>query len=626
MNSLPTQFDSQTIGRLIAGAARRAPSSIAFLAHHRAPLTYAGLATQADRVRRVLTNSGIAPRDRVAISLPDGPDLATAFVTIAACCAAAPLNPRYQREELEFYFVDLKAKAVVVPAGLDCPARRVAQSRGLGVFELSTSPNGHAGEIILAPGGYGSGNPAGAGSVLPVSIPSDPRANPALTPEEDAQTDDVALLLHTSGTTSRPKLVPLTHRNLCASAANISATLRLTAHDRCLNVMPLFHIHGLVGTLLATIAAGASIVFLPGFEADGFFHHLQEFQPTWYSAVPTIHQEILALAPRWPEVVQHNTLRFIRSSSAALPPSLLEALERAFHTVVIEAYGMTEAAHQMASNPLPPGERLPGSVGLAAGPDVSVIDENWIPVRPGIVGEIAIRGSTVTAGYEGNDAANQVAFRQGWFRTGDQGRLDERGYLAITGRTKEMIKRGGENIAPREIDEALLEHPAVRQAVAFATPHRRLGEDVIVAAVLRAGANATERDLRDFLMSKLAGHKVPSRVVLVPHIPKGPTGKVQRVSMFAQLGDLLQNAFEHPRTTGEKTLAAIWGELFDSQEVSAADNFFQVGGDSLLAARLASRIQDTFDVRFTAADVFKTPVLRDQAHSIESRIIEQIVQ
>ena len=353
--------------------------------------------------------------------------------------------------------------------------------------------------------------------------------------ERDA--DAIALILHTSGTTSRPKMVPLSQANLAASAANIVATLGLAPSDRCLNVMPLFHIHGLVAPVLATLAAGASVSCSPGFDALRFFSWLSEVKPSWYSAVPTMHQAILARARRNEEAVQANELRFIRSSSASLPPQVMQQLEATFGVPVIEAYAMTEAAHQMCSNPLPPAARKPGCVGPAAGPEVAIKDAAGNTLGAGAEGEIVIRGANVTEGYINNPEANAGAFHDGgWFRTGDQGVMDEDGYVKVTGRLKEIINRGGEKIAPLEIDEVLLDHEAVQQVCAFAAPHPKLGEDVAAAVVLAEGGEASERELRDFAAERLADFKVPRRILFVDEIPKGPTGKIQRIGLAKALG------------------------------------------------------------------------------------------
>ena len=348
--------------------------------------------------------------------------------------------------------------------------------------------------------------------------------------------DDIALLLHTSGTTARPKLVPLTHANLQASARNIASTLELTSGDRCLNVMPLFHIHGLVACLAAPLAAGGSVIVPPGFDAFTFFRWLTDAAPTWYSAVPTMHQAILTRAARNQAAIGDSPLRFIRSSSASLPPIVMTELEETFGVPVIESYGMTEAAHQMTSNPLPPAVRKPGSVGLAAGPDVAIMEPDGTLLERGTVGEVVIRGSNVTAGYLERPEANAEAFTDGWFRTGDLGRLDDDGYLFLEGRIKEIVNRGGEKISPREIDEALLAHPDVAQAVAFAVPHPKLGEDLAAAVVAADGRRPTPEELRQFVAERVAAFKVPRKVLIVDEIPKGPTGKLQRIGLARQLG------------------------------------------------------------------------------------------
>jgi acyl-CoA synthetase (AMP-forming)/AMP-acid ligase II len=501
--------DATTVSELLA-AGRDDATAIG--APDRESLDYAGLRNHVRSTVEALNARGIGRNDRVAIVLPNGPEMATAFVAIACAATTAPLNPAYREEEFEFYLSDLRARALVVEQGSDSPA--VSAARSLGIPLLEIVPGAAAGTFSFA-----GGPEAGAG------------ADGGL-----AQADDVALVLHTSGTTSRPKIVPLTHRNLCASARNIRTTLALTPEDRCLNVMPLFHIHGLMAAIMASLSAGASVVCTPGFNALKFFGWLQDARPSWYTAVPTMHQAILARAPRSREIVDGAELRFIRSSSSSLPPQVMTALEQTFDAPVIEAYAMTEASHQMTSNPLPPRPRKPGTVGVAAGPEVSIMDEAGSLLPNGSVGEIVIRGDNVTLGYENNPKANAENFTNGWFRTGDQGVMDEEGYLSITGRLKEIINRGGEKISPREVDDVLMDHPAVQQVVTFAVPHPKLGEDVAAAVVLREGQEATERDIRDFAATHLADFKVPRKVLFLDEIPKGATGKLQRIGLAEKLG------------------------------------------------------------------------------------------
>ncbi|WP_367114098.1 AMP-binding protein [Roseicyclus sp.] len=349
----------------------------------------------------------------------------------------------------------------------------------------------------------------------------------------------MALILHTSGTTSRPKIVPLLQSNIAASARHISASLALTPADRCMNVMPLFHIHGLIAAVSSSLAAGGSVWCAPGFDALKFFGWMEDARPTWYTAVPTMHQAILARAGRNADTIANVPLRFLRSSSASLPGPVMEALAETFKAPVIEGYGMTEAAHQMASNPLGAGKQKPGSVGIEAGPLVRVAHEIENRLVTG-VGEIVISGPNVTPGYEGNPEANEKNFFEAenrrWFRTGDQGEFDAEGYLTLTGRLKEIINRGGEKISPLEVDGVLSAHPAVAQVVTFAIPHDKLGEDVGAAVVLKEGHDATEREIRDFASAQLAAFKVPRKIMILNDIPKGATGKLQRIGLAEKLG------------------------------------------------------------------------------------------
>jgi len=479
------------------------------------PLTYRGLrALVADTVAS-LGSQGIGPGDRVGIVLDNGPEMAAAFLSIGSAATAAPLNPSYRAEEFEFYLTDLRAKLLVVGKGKDSPAIGVARKLGVPIARLVAHPERGAGTFTLEYEG------AGTAKAKPVR---------AATP------DDIALVLHTSGTTSRPKIVPLAHKNIAASAANIRRTLSLTANDRGLVIMPLFHIHGLIAALSAPISAGGEVCCSPGFNALKFFAWMDEVKPTWYTGVPTMHQAILLRAPGNAEIVKHNRLRFIRSSSSALPPTVIAELERVFGVPVIEAYGMTEATHQMASNPMPPATRKPGTVGPSGGPEIRIVDETGNTVPRGATGEIVIKGRNVMTAYENNPKANADAFYDGWFRTGDQGVMDEDGYVSITGRLKEIINRGGEKISPREVDEIIMEHPAVHQCVTFAMPHEMLGEDVAAAIVLRQGASASDKELRDFAAGRLAPFKVPRKILILSEIPVGATGKLQRIGLAQKLG------------------------------------------------------------------------------------------
>jgi acyl-CoA synthetase (AMP-forming)/AMP-acid ligase II len=503
----------RTIAQLLEAGA---DTHTAIMAPGGSPLTYAGLRAHVANTVADLNSHGIGINERVAIVLDNGPEMATAFLAIASGATAAPLNPSYRADEFEFYLTDLHAKLLVIAAGKETPVEAVAVRLGIPVARLVAQPEKGAGSFTLE---------------FPASL-----AGAAVAAPRMAGPENIALVLHTSGTTSRPKIVPLAQRNVCASARNIRETLSLTHKDVGLVVMPLFHIHGLIAALLAPLSAGGTVWCTPGFNALKFFGWLSEAKPTWYTAVPTMHQAILLRAPKNEEIVAASDLRFIRSSSSSLPPTVLADLERVFRTRVAEAYGMTEAAHQMASNPLPPRERKPGTVGIAAGPEIRVVDEAGKAVPVGARGEIVIKGENVMTAYENNPDANATAFIDGWFRTGDVGTMDDEGYLSIVGRLKEIINRGGEKISPREVDEIIMEHPAVHQCVTFAVPHDMLGEEVGAAIVLREGFSADEKELRAFAAVKLADFKVPKKILIVKEIPVGATGKLQRIGLAAKLG------------------------------------------------------------------------------------------
>jgi oxalate---CoA ligase len=505
---------SSSLNDLLAAGADTAP---ALRAPGRAALDFNALRALIRDTLARLNALGIGRNDRVAIVLANGPEMASCFAACACGVTSAPLNPAYRADEFEFYLADLNARALIVEQGSASPAVAVADKLGVRVLELVAQPDRGAGSFML-------------------QERDAQHAAAAATHGGFAQPDDISMVLHTSGTTSRPKIVPLSQRNLCASAASIGATLQFTPADCGLNIMPLFHIHGLIAGVLAPLAAGSQVFCTPGFNALKFFAWMDEAQPTWYTAVPTMHQAIVSRASKNAEVIARHPLRFMRSSSSSMPPQVIRELEAVFHAPLIEAYGMTEATHQMTSNPLPPAARKPGTVGRAAGPEVAIMGGDAALLPPGGVGEIVIRGANVTAGYENNAAANADAYAHGWFRTGDQGVMDAEGYVSITGRLKEIINRGGEKISPREIDEILMDHPAVAQVVCFGMPHAKLGEEVAAVVVLREGQAASERELAAFVATRAADYKVPKKILFMDEIPKGATGKLQRIGLAQKLG------------------------------------------------------------------------------------------
>ena len=503
----------RTLRTLLAAGADSAP---AISAPARQPLNFGALRTLIDTTLATLNGLGIGRNDRVAIVLANGPEMATCFMACASGVASAPLNPAYRADEFEFYLSDLNAKALIVERDSTSPAIAVAQKLGVRLIDLVVPDGAPAGLFTLQPRDAGGGTAAAAGGY--------------------AEPGDVSMVLHTSGTTSRPKIVPLSQGNLAASATHIKRTLQFSATDCGLNIMPLFHIHGLIAGVLSPLAAGSQVFCTPGFNALKFFAWMDEARPTWYTAVPTMHQAIVARASKNLDVIARHPLRFLRSSSSSMPPQVIAELEAVFKAPLIESYGMTEATHQMASNPLPPAVRKPGTVGVASGPEVAIRSEDGRLLARGETGEIVIRGPNVTAGYENNPKANAEGFADGWFRTGDQGVMDADGYISITGRLKEIINRGGEKVSPREVDEILMDHAAVAQVVCFGMPHPKLGEEVAAVVVLREGQQATERELQQFVAGRAADYKVPKKILFMDEIPKGATGKLQRIGLAQKLG------------------------------------------------------------------------------------------
>jgi acyl-CoA synthetase (AMP-forming)/AMP-acid ligase II len=490
------------------------PSHVAIAVSGGGPVvTYDQLRQQVDSFAASLKQLGLGRGDRIAMALPNGLETIVSFLAASAVGTAAPLNPAYRVDEFKFYLEDTGARALIVPPTGSDEARAAAGDQTL-IIEADLDSDG---EVRFSSSGTAGGMSGGASGSSP-DYPND---------------DETALVLHTSGTTSRPKRVPLSHTNLKISARNVADTYQLTAEDVSLCVMPLFHVHGLVASTLATLFTGGTVVVPPRFNPLSFWSTVRDHRASWYSAVPTIHQVLLARTKAGARPAGAEHLRFIRSCSAALPPQMMADLEERFGAPVLEAYGMTEAAHQMASNPLPPGARKPGSVGRGTAVNIAILDEAGNLLPTGATGEVSIKGPNVFSGYEGNAEANASSFSQGWFRTGDQGYLDGEGYLTLVGRIKELINRGGEKISPREIDEALLAHPAVAEAVCFGVPDRVYGEGVAAAVTLKN--EATEAELIAHCRASLADFKCPNMIYIVEAIPRTATGKIQRRNVAAEI-------------------------------------------------------------------------------------------
>lgn len=563
------------------------PESPALIADNGAVMSRRSLAAAVGGLAGLLVREGVGRTDRLAVVMAPGVDLATCLLAGMAVAAVAPLVPS---SPLGIVLDDLRRLRVthVLVDGDPPPAvLEAAQELGLPLLHLD-----------------------------PLASSAEPAARltaPAAT--------DLALLLQTSGTTSRPKVVPLSHANLLASARSVAEVLALGPGDRSLAAMPLFHIHGIVASLLAPLLAGGSVICCRSNAPHALLAAMESLEPTWLSAVPTLLQGLLAELERTHQPSPPHQLRFLRSSSSPLPPPVLERLEAVFGVPVIEAYGMTEAAHQICSNRLPgsgPG-RQPGSVGAAAGPEVVVLGADRRQLPAGESGEVAIRGGNVSAGYEAADQSGWVheASGEAWFLTGDEGLLDGQGRLTLTGRLKEMINRGGEKVIPRRVDEALLQHPAVEQALAFAVPHPTLGEDLAAAVVLRAGAGADEQELRRHAFALLAPHEVPSRIVLLPDLPRGATGKLQRIGLAEKLGALLQPAEEPASGELEELVARTFASMLQQPAPGRNANFFQLGGDSLSGMRAVIALEQQLALELSPTLLFAYPTVRGLAEQLD---------
>jgi acyl-CoA synthetase (AMP-forming)/AMP-acid ligase II len=491
-------MSDQTLTALLRGGPDAAP---ALHVPDGLRLDFGGLAGAVGELAGILRAAGVTRGDRVVLVVPDGPVLLqTLLAVVTLGAAAAPLNPAYTHDEYVFFMEDLSPRLALLAPG-EATAARAASSVGVGVGELVVEDGRAAGVQI------------------------DGRVVRTAQDFEPAQPDDVALLLHTSGTTSRPKQVPLSHRNLMASARAIAAHYRLGPDDASFVAMPLFHVHGLVASAFAALIGGGRVIVPPRFSPQRMLDQLEPAGVTWLSAGPTLHQMVVERIERAGRTAPRG-LRFLRSCSSALSPELMARVEAHFEAPLLEAYGMTEASHQIASNPLPPPAPRAATVGVSAGAEIRIADAAGAELPLGSAGEVLIRGPGLTSGYLGNPEANRDAFVDGWFRTGDLGSLDGDGYLQLVGRLKEMILRGGENIAPAEVEDVLRAHPAVVDVACFGLPDDKYGELVAAAVSLNGAADAGE--LAAHCHERLAAFKVPSVIHILDEVPRTATGKLQR--------------------------------------------------------------------------------------------------
>jgi oxalate---CoA ligase len=576
----------RTIGGVIRTHADVHPERPAIVASQFALLSYRELQDQIDAVRAHLRQAGFGRDARIAVAVANSPEAALAIVAIACSAVAVPLDPKLTVAEVERCLLALRPSAVLALRGSDSAARRVAEQHGFHIIEAIVAQHGKFGLQLAAPR---------VGTALSLDDP-DPEAP--------------AFILHTSGTTADPNLVPFSHRNMLAVTKRLQAWFNLTPQDRCLNVSPVYYSHALTTTVLPPLLAGGSVAFPANASNVDLSEWLGALEPTWYSAGPTLHLSVLEKAQLRSDARTMHSLRFISSAGAPLAGDVHERLQTVLGVPVLEHYGSSETA-QISTNLPAPGPSKPGTCGIPARDTVRIVGEDGRPLPPGERGEILVRTASVMSGYLNAPELNRAAFIDGWFRTGDIGSLDEEGFLSLHGRQKELINRGGEKIAPLEIDNALMRHPDVAQAAAYAVPHPRLGEDVAAAVVLRPGSKITADELREFLGRQLATYKNPRRITIVDQLPKGITGKVQRKRLSETSAGQSVAASSEARLHAD--LLQLWKKFLKTDNISIDDDFFEKGGDSLLAMELHVEVQRLTSQPLSESVLFEAATVRELA-------------
>lgn len=576
----------------------RTPDAPAFLTETGCALSYSALITEIDKIGTVLNACGFGRHDRIAIIHPGGPSLATAILGIWSHATVVPLSPTYRLAEYAIYLRDLRVDAIAIAKDMETPARAAAETLGLPILDLIQPAERTTAQIHLA--GPETRRPC----------------KPGL-----AECGDIAVVLMTSGTTSEGKIVPVRHGQIVDRADDSAQMMTYTAADRVASMMQLHHWGGF-GSITYCLYAGSSVAHLAGPDLPHIFRCLENLQPTYIAGPYTVFHAMLAQQDRLSESIRkiRPGLRMLRTGAGHLDPRIAQSLEAIFDVPVIQAYGSSETAF-MACEPLPPNPRKVGSVGVPGGSEVAIIDDqgNKLPVNT--EGEVAVRGPKVFDGYENNPAANSAAFIDGWFRVGDLGYFDHDGYLFLTGRTKEVINRGGQKITPGEIDAAIMAHTAVAAAAAFPVPHPTLGDDIAAAVVLKPGTTLEIPALLDFLHANLAQAKMPRQILVVDDIPKGSTGKIQRYKLAAAFGldgpPRPSGKDTAPSTPTEKTLQRIWSETLQLPTVAVDEDFFSLGGDSLLAVELFLRIEEELGRRLPHAALFEASTVAEMARHID---------
>ena len=612
---IKSSYRFETIPNLLAAQAERYAGACALLeVPSAAQLNYSELYQRVRSISSQLGAFGLGRRSRVAIVLPNGLNMSVMLLAVTSTAIAAPLNPSYRDAEFQSYFNDIRADCVVVADGHWSPARAIARKNNIPTIELA---------------------PDGVSLIAPPDIARTLGRGAAVAPTNDdvgPEPDDLALILLTSGSTGRSKRVPLTHRNLCVSVADVCHALQLGDRDVCLSMWEQFHIGGVTDLLLVPLASGGRIICTSGFDAERFFQILEAQSPTWFQGVPTTLHEIVAVAEKTGRNCAETSLRFIRATAAALSPQLMDRIERLFQVPVVQTFGMTEAAPLITTNPLPPGIRKAGSTGPSCGPLISVRDHDGRELGPYETGEILVKGENIVTEYEGNKEATAQSFSDGWFRTGDTGYLDSDGYLFLKGRIKEQINRGGEKIIPQEIDDVLAAHPEIAQAASFSVKHPPLGEDVGVAVVLRQDSTLDAGAIRRFVASQLSDFKVPKTIIFLASLPRSTIGKVKRDTLAA-LAESESEAVDYspPETKLQDILANVWAKELDKGRVGIDDDFFGLGGDSLSSVRLLVAIEALLGIQLDSITFEQDLTVRQLAKLIEalpdySRVSDRIAQ
>ncbi|VBB05355.1 phosphopantetheine attachment site [Lucifera butyrica] len=563
--------------------AQSRPKEAAILSPDQGEITYEKLVSMITATLELLRSAGVKLGDRTAVALKSGPEFGITALAVIGLGTCVPLNWRLTEDEIKKQIKFNGVKNVIVPYGQQTLAEQVGVKLGLNVIRLS-------------------------------SLPTVDRIGANF-----SKTEEVALLMNTSGTTDAPKTIPITHEMLCHSVQNTAAAFRLRTSDRCLNTAQLFNVHGFVIGFLVTLTSGGATILMPTFQPALFFELLEKYRPTWYTATPAVHHSVVDYFSSREHRPDTGSLRFIRSAAASCPVRLVEALEANFKVPFINAYGMTETSSQVTSIPFPPAKRKNGSVGISNGNEIRILGSDGKSQRAYMPGEIAVKGKTVFAGYENNAAANEAAFCDTWFKTGDEGYLDSEGYLFVTGRSKEIINKGGLKIYPSSIEDTVLRHPAVLDAAIFPIPHERMGEEIALAIVVKEGQELADRDIINFIASQVAYYEVPSAILRLDSIPRSPAGKIQRHKLNeVWLSRKCDVARVSPRNNVEQRIYEAWREILRKDTMSIFDDFFLTGGDSLSAASLAVSLSAEFETELFTSEIYRHRTIEQQATLLDS--------